>query len=194
MGKPYVQKIDDEKFSAVGRIAPIHHAERAGPDRQIRKTRQRACSPTCRPVCGKTESVSTLFCWWAWIDRTFLTSAARVVQHTIAAHCGVSGRRIATSRCRITTVWTERHRSTLSRIQQVSPQATQFLGRNGNDKPQSCATLRPSMRLVREIGDSECADMNRIYVVGHSLGAQFCQLSCSRRVRRPQQSVAQCIW
>ncbi|MBP9773341.1 MAG: S-layer homology domain-containing protein [Candidatus Peribacteraceae bacterium] len=56
-----------------------------------------------------------------------------------------------------------------------------FSWSNGNDKPSELRDIAFFDAIVKEIGDSECIDMNRIYVVGHSLGAWFANsVACAR--------------
>lgn len=185
--KPYVQKIDDEKILGSWSYNPADPItrERAADliAKYVKHDNERALA-NLSPGCGKDERSPSLTLSVGGMDRSYILTKARGASSNTPSPLIVAFHGKTNSNEQVQDYYGLDRAASKYFIAYPAGIPTgngSFSWSDGNDKPQELRDIAFFDAIVREIGDSECIDMNRIYVVGHSLGAWFANsVACAR--------------
>ena len=184
---PYVEKLDQEKILRSSSYIPWDPItrERAADliARFVRHDEDRVIG-NLSPGCGKAARSPSLTLSVNGQDRTYLLTTARNADFRTPSPLIIAFHGRTNSNAQV------RQYSGLDRATTNSFIAYPAALSNGNgsfswsdpgDKAQELRDFAFFDAIVREIGTSYCIDMDRIFVVGHSLGAWFANsVACAR--------------
>jgi len=185
--KPYADVLDEQKILARWSYvpwAPITR-ERAADliARFVRHDEDRAI-PNLSPGCGKTARNPSLTLNVGGLERTYLLTTARNADPATPSPLIVAFHGRTNSNAQVRAYFG---------LDRAAPDyyiayPDGILNANGSyswsdpgDKVLELRDFAEFDAIVKEIGESVCIDMNRIYVTGHSLGAWFANaVACAR--------------
>lgn len=185
--KPYVDALNGQKILASWSYVPWDPItrERAASliARFVRHDEERVL-PNLSPGCGKTERSPSLTLSVGGQERSYLLTTAR------NAHANTPSPLIIAFHGRTNGNAQVRAYFGLDRAAAnyfiaypdgLSNGNGSYSWSNPGDPAQELRDFALFDAIVQEVGDSACIDMNRLYVVGHSLGAWFANsVACAR--------------
>ncbi len=185
--KPFVDSLDEKKILAKWSYvpwAPITRERAADLIAHFVQHDTERAIPNLSPGCGKSSRTTTTTLTINGQQRSFLFTQANYADDNTPSPLIVAFHGRTNSNAQVRSYFgLDRAASKyfIAYPAAISNGNGSFSWQDPGDKTSALRDYAFFDAIVQEIGDSHCIDMNRIFVVGHSLGAYFANsVACAR--------------
>lgn len=185
--KPYADSLDEHKILERWSYVPwdpINRERAADLIARFVKHDEDRLQPNLSPGCGKNETTPSLKVTVRGIERSYLLTKARTANSNTPSPLMIAFHGRTNSNAQIRNYFGLDKAATkyfIAYPAALSNGKGSFNWSEGGDKAAELRDFELFDGIVKQLGESYCIDMNRIFVVGHSLGGWFANsVACAR--------------